>query len=186
VTQQTRYPWDGNIAIRVDPDRPIDATLAVRIPGWARGEAMPSDLYRFAQVGERDPKRIALHLNGKPLALTTDNGYARIRRRWQKGDIVQVDLPMPIRRVLAHDGIADDRDKAAIQRGPIVYCVEGADNNGRVADLRLPLDAELRHTFDPALLGGVEVISGDAVVAVPYYAWANRGKGEMTVWIPYR
>jgi uncharacterized protein len=91
---------------------------------------------------------------------------------------MQVDLPMPIRHVLAHDGLADDRDRAAIQRGPIVYCVEGADNNGHVSDLRMPLDATLRHRCDATLLGGVEVISGDSVVAVPYYAWANGGRAR--------
>jgi uncharacterized protein len=232
LTQETRYPWDGDIVLRIDPDGPTEATLAIRIPGWARGEAMPTDLYRFA---DRDPERVALQpndgstgvarpvpasarqeeqratarlaeapearrrqdrggqrskpslrLNGRPVPMTLDKGYARIRRRWQKGDVVQLDLPMPIRRVLAHDGVAEDRDKAAIERGPIVYCVEAIDNNGRVADVRLPLDAPLSHRFDANLLDGVEVVRSDTLVAVPYYAWANRGKGEMAVWIPYK
>jgi len=183
LTQQTRYPWDGKIVLRIDPERPTDATLAIRIPGWARGEAMPSDLYRFAT---NDSQRPTLQLNSSPVSLSLQQGYARIQRRWQKGDVVQLDLPMPIRRVLAHDGIVEDRDKAAVQRGPIVYCLEGVDNNGHAADVRLPLDAPLNHRFEADLLGGVEVVRSDTLTAVPYYAWNNRGKGEMVVWIPYR
>jgi uncharacterized protein len=94
---------------------------------------------------------------------------------------------MPIHRVLAHAGVADDRDKAAIQRGPIVYCLEAVDNPGRsLSELHVPLDARLAHTFRKDMLGGVEVVTGDRLLAVPYYAWNNRGKGEMAVWIPYK
>jgi DUF1680 family protein len=97
---------------------------------------------------------------------------------------------MPIRRVLAHDGVEDDRGTAAIQRGPVVYCREAVDtaardNKGGVTRV-VPLDAELQHRFDATLLGGVEVMTGQDLVAVPYFAWNNRGKGEMAVWIPYR
>jgi uncharacterized protein len=102
--------------------------------------------------------------------------------------VIVLDLPMPIRRVLAHDRVAEDRGRAAIQRGPIVYCLEAVDNSSageHIGDIRLPLDAPLAHTFKANLLGGVEVITGGHLVAVPYYAWNNRGKGEMAVWIPY-
>jgi uncharacterized protein len=191
IAQDTEYPWDGRVTIHVDPQRPADFALAIRIPGWSRGEAMPTDLYRFADVRLTSTQvRLAptLSVNGKPFALTLDKGFARVRRRWQKGDVVQLDLPMPIRRVVAHEGVAEDRGKAAIQRGPIVYCLEAVDNSGRavhVSDIHLPLDAPLAHQFRANMLGGVEVITGDHVVAVPYYAWNNRGKGEMAVWIPY-
>ncbi len=185
ITQQTEYPWNGRVSFRVDPERPADFALAIRIPGWARGQAVPSDLYRFAPTADRGPERAALQINGKPVPLAIDKGFARIQRRWQKGDTVVLDLPMPIRRVLAHDGVAEDRGKAAIERGPIVYCVEAVDNGGHVAGLVLPLDAGLTHELRPDLLGGVDVITGKTVVAVPYYAWNNRGKGEMAVWIPY-
>lgn len=187
ITQQTRYPWDGRVAIHVDPDRPVEFTLKVRIPGWARGDAMPTDLYRFALAsGLSRTRAVALTVDGAHVQPAIEKGYALIHRRWRRGDVVSLDLAMPIRRVLAHDAVADDRGKAAIQRGPIVYCVEAVDNGGHVADLRLPLDAPLTATFDAGLLGGVEVIRGEHVVAVPYYAWNNRGKGEMAVWMPYR
>jgi hypothetical protein len=191
VTQDTDYPWDGRVTIHVDPERPTDFALAVRIPGWSRGEAMPTDLYRFADVRLKPDATLTtptLSVNGKLIPLTLDKGFARLRRVWRKGDVVVLDLPMPIRRVLAHEGVAEDRGRAAIQRGPIVYCLEAVDNSARgehVSDIHLPLDTPLAHAFKANVLGGVEVIAGGGVVAVPYYAWNNRGKGEMSVWIPY-
>jgi hypothetical protein len=205
ITQRTDYPWQGRVTLRVDPERPIEFTLEVRIPGWSRGEAVPSDLYEFATVRlKADPTnaisadastvgsgfsrtvRPKVSLNGKSIALAVNKGYTRIHRRWQKGDVVQLDLPMPVRRVLANDAVVEDRGKAAIERGPIVYCLEAIDNGGHVAGRAIPLDAELRHEFRRDLLGGVEVVTGNGVVAVPYFAWNNRGKGEMAVWIPYK
>lgn len=209
VAQQTGYPWQGRVRLRIDPERPIDLTLAVRIPGWSRGAAMPSDLYRFApeEEGRLKPaptnegigagvsrpgssvgaafRRPELTINGKPIPLTLERGYARISRRWQKGDVVQLDLPMPIRRVVAHDGLVENRGRAAIERGPIVYAAEAIDNGGSLKELRVPLDAELSQEYRKDLLGGVVVVTGNGVVAVPYFAWANRGKGEMAVWIPF-
>ncbi len=195
VSQETDYPWQGKITIRIAPDQPLDLALRVRIPGWARGEAMPSDLYRFASKTNDAPK---LMVNGKATPLDLDKGFARIQRRWQKGDVVELDLPMPIRRVLANEGVAEDRGKAAIQRGPVVYCVEATDNGGRARSLQLLLTAELRSEFRRDLLNGVVVITGktnvkdesgvpreQTLVTIPYYAWANRGKGEMAVWMPY-
>jgi DUF1680 family protein len=208
LSQQTRYPWDGHVAIAVNPQRPVNLTLSIRVPGWSRGAAMPSDLYRFsgptragrtggrrgqlgqpgqpAQPAQGPAERARLRVNGLAVPMTVVNGYARLQRRWIAGDTVELDLPMPVRRLLAHERVEEDRGKAAIERGPIVYCVEDIDNAGHVADVRLSLDTELQHYFDRTLLGGVEVIHGGSVVAVPYYAWANRGKGRMAVWIPYR
>ena len=170
----------------------------VRIPSWSRGEAVPSDLYEFAEVRPKaDPTdaittdastvgsgfsrtvRPTMWLNHKKIALALNKGYARIHRRWQKGDVVQLDLPMPVRRVLANDAVVEDRGKAAIERGPIVYCLEAIDNGGHVTGRAIPLDAELQHEFRRDLLGGVEVVTGNGIVAVPYFAWNNRGKGDL-------
>jgi uncharacterized protein len=194
LTQQTKYPWDGTVTLRVEPDRNADLTLALRIPEWARASSAPDALYRFA---DSNIPPVTLQVNGRRVPLALDHGYARIHRVWNHGDVVQLTLPMPVHRVLANANVADDRNAAAIQRGPIVYSIEGVDNGESLADLRLPLDAALGHRFEPALLHGVEVITGTAhrltsgaapdvpLQAVPYYAWANRGKGEMAVWIPY-
>jgi DUF1680 family protein len=195
IVQETRYPWDGLVKIELDTDRPAEFSLRIRIPGWARNELIASDLYRFASLNDERPQ---ITINGRAAAINLDRGFAQIRRVWKRGDTIELRLPMPARRALAHEGIQDDRGKAALMRGPLVYCVEAIDNGGRVDDISLPLDAPLSHQFRRDLLGGVEVITAKAMiksetgesrprdlVAIPYYAWANRGKGEMAVWLRY-
>ncbi len=192
ITQSTRYPWDGSVAIQLEPARPSVFTLSLRVPGWARGEPTDTDLYRFAQP-RPDDGMFELTVNGEPATFDVERGFARITRAWAPGDTVRLELPMPVRRVLANEGIADDVGRSAIERGPLVYAAEGADNGGAVERLTLPLDAPLDHAWRADLVGGVEVVTGTAVedgkpkpfTAVPYYAWANRGPGEMAVWIPY-
>jgi hypothetical protein len=165
-------------------------SLHLRVPGWAQNDVIGTDLYRFADATTSSP---ALTVNGDPVPLDLQNGFARISRTWSSGDVVQLELPMPVRRVLANEGIADDAGRSAIARGPLVYAAEGVDNGGAVEGLTLPLDAPLDHEWRADLAGGVEVVTGTAVengkptpfTAVPYYAWANRGPGEMAVWIPY-
>jgi len=197
LTQQTRYPWEGRVRIGVDPQRAGRFAVYVRIPGWARNEPVPSDLYRF---GTQRADDVTIEVNGQPQTLDVSKGYARIDRWWNPGDTVVLDLPMPIRRVLAHPNVIADRGKVALQRGPIVYCLEGPDNGGKVLDLVIPDGTELHAQFQPELLGGVVTIRGEAetarrtldgrivpdtkrpFVAIPYYAWAHRGRGEMTVW----
>lgn len=118
--------------------------------------------------------------------MTIHDGYVSIHRTWKKGDAVVLRLPMPVRRVVAHAGVKDDEGRAALQRGPLVYAFEGVDNGGTVSGLTLPRGAKLTSEFRPDLLGGVAIISGTAgraFVAVPYYAWDNRGQGEMAVWV---
>jgi len=198
IAQDTRYPWDGIVSISVDPAAPAAFTLNLRVPGWARDDVIGTDLYRFAGDGvgagfSRPDSEVTLTLNGAPVALDLQNGFARIARTWTPGDIVRLELAMPVRRVLAHEGIADNVGRSAIARGPLVYAAEGVDNGGAVEGLVLPLDAPLDHEWRADLLGGVEVVTGTAVetgkpkpfTAVPYYAWANRGPGEMAVWVRY-
>jgi uncharacterized protein len=183
VTQTTDYPWNGRVSMRIDPSAASTFAIALRVPAWARGEAAPGGLYRFARTADLSPA-ITIAVNGRPSPITIDKGYVRIARRWRKGDTIVLDLPMPVERVVAHDRVLEDRGKTAIQRGPIIYCLEGVDNDGHVLDRTLPANATLAHRFDRTQLGGVEVISGGGVTAIPYYAWNNRGRGEMTVWIP--
>jgi len=183
LTQSTRYPWEGRVTIAVDPERPLEATLCLRVPGWARNEPVPSDLYRVAAT---DPAEPTLRVNAQPVELRVENGYARLHRRWEKGDSVELDLPMPIRRVLAHPAVKDDAGRVALQRGPLVYCVEGVDHGGQALNLGLADDAALAAEYRADLLGGVTVIRGDGLTAIPYYAWGNRGDGEMAVWLVRR
>ncbi len=198
VRQETRYPWDGSVRIVVEPDREVDFPMYVRIPGWARGEVMPGGLYRFAGDPPEPP---ALRVAGRTLPVELERGYARIDRTWRRGDTVELDLPMPVRRVLAHESVEDDHRRVALQRGPLIYCAEWPDNGGRALDIVVPDDVAFDSEFRPDLLDGVQVIQGDVeairedsrgedaptaphrLTAIPYYAWANRGMGEMAVWM---
>ena len=199
LTQQTRYPWDGAVRLQVDPGAKAKLSFNLRLPGWCGNEAVPSDLYQFQQAAPRGP---VLKINGRPDPIQPHHGYASITRTWKKGDLIELDLPMPVRRVKAVSQVEDDRGKVALQRGPLVYCLEWPDvKQGQVMDLLLPDAAPLTAEFQAELLGGLEVIRGEAqslryadnkktiarekaaFTAIPYFAWANRGRGEMTVWI---
>jgi uncharacterized protein len=201
IAQETDYPWNGRVTIRVQPHAASQkAALKVRIPGWARGEAFVSDLYHFADT-TNDVYKLAV--NGGAVTSEIANGYATIDRVWKPGDIVTLELPMPVRRVVANDEVEADRGRVALMRGPLVYCVEWPDvERGKVSDLTLADGAPLTSDFKKVLLGGVQVVSGTAqridlqdkpgkqsegksvdFTAIPYYAWAHRGKGEMEVWL---
>jgi DUF1680 family protein len=199
VTQETRYPWEGRVRMTLKPDQPGKLVVNVRIPGWARNEPVPGDLYRFADRSAAAP---SVRVNGKPAPMTLTKGYVTIDRTWKAGDSIELDLPMPVRRVVATAEVAADRGRVALQRGPLVYTAEWVDNpNGKVRNLMLPDNATLTAEYDPKLLKGVTVLKGRAVAlqatadgsvqkteqpftAIPYYAWANRGRGQMLVWLP--
>ena len=199
LTQETDYPWQGRVKITVAPEQTRAFAIHLRIPGWARHQPVPSDLYRYLSES-RDP--VALRVNGQTVALDLDQGYARIRRAWQPGDVIELELPMPVRRVLSHENIAANLGRVALERGPIVYCAEGIDNGTRVSQLFLPDEAPLEAEHRPHTLNGVTILRGQAVglyrrqasggieyrkqpfTAIPYYAWAHRGVGEMAVWLP--
>jgi len=197
ITQQTNYPWDCNIKITVEPDKSDYFNIYVRIPGWAQNKPVPSNLYRYMNKSD---KKVTLKVNDKSVTTEMYKGFACIQRKWKPGDIIELHLPMPIRRVLAHPNAEADEGKVALQRGPIVYCLEWPDNDRKVLNLVIPDNAELKTEFKSDLLNGVQIITGKAnvakrdtkgtpiageekqFVAIPYYAWAHRGRGEMTVW----
>ncbi len=198
LTQQTQYPWDGQVTITVESDAPAEFELRLRIPGWARGRPVPGDLYRYLP---RDTERVSVTVNGQDAALSLKDGYAVLQRIWTPDDTIKLSLPMPVRRVLCHEKARANRGRVALERGPIVYCLEGADHGGQVHNVALPDDAPLRREHKPDLLGGVTVIRGAgkavrsaagatrssvdvALTAIPYYAWCHRGANEMAVWIP--
>ena len=199
LAQKTNYPWDGNVRIAIDPESRGRFAVHVRIPGWARGEVAASDLYR---LGEMTSPPVVVMVNGKSVPIQLEKGYAAIAREWKKGDTIELRLPMEVMRVTANNQVASDRGRVALQRGPIVYAAEWADNpNGRVRNLVLPDSEKLTAEFRPALLNGVTILKSNALalaydsqgtvvktrqpfVAIPYYAWANRGPGQMMVWIP--
>jgi uncharacterized protein len=185
IRQETRYPWDGAVKITVEPKQSAKFTIAVRIPGWAGGEPVPSDLYRY--IGSDDQK-VSLKLNDEVIKPAVKKGFACIERQWQKGDVIELDMPMPARRVLANDNVAADLGRVAVERGPIMYCAEWPDNDANVLNLALSDNTTLTTESRNDLLGGVTVIRGKAenrqdLVLIPYYAWANRGQGQMAAWL---
>jgi DUF1680 family protein len=198
VRQSTQYPWNGRSEITVDPEAPQRFSVEVRVPGWTRNEATPGGLYQFA---DRRSDPVVLTVNGQTVTPEIVKGFAKIDREWRKGDTIGVTLPMPVRRVFADPRVRDDAGRVALERGPLVYAAEWPDNGGHALNIVVPDTARLTSEFRPDLLDGVEVITGDVtavgrrsdgttrtaphqLVAIPYYAWANRGMGEMQVWLP--
>ncbi|WP_183556816.1 glycoside hydrolase family 127 protein [Mucilaginibacter sp. SP1R1] len=195
LVQRNNYPWNGSLSFDVAPETATAFALRIRIPGWVRAEAIPSNLYAFEN---KSKARVTIKLNGKALTYKVENGYAIINREWKKGDNVQMELPMEVEKVIANKALTDDAGKTALQRGPIIYCAEWKDNNGTVSNLAIPANATFKPVTEAGLLNGVTVLRGQVLsnnkadatskkvelTAIPYYSWANRGTGEMTVWFP--
>lgn len=199
ISQQNNYPWEGDLKFIVSPDASMNFSLLVRIPGWVQGQAIPSDLYKYENS---TAKKAVIKINGTVVDYSMEKGYAILNRSWKKNDVVEVSLPMDVQRVIASDKVKEDAGKIALQRGPIIYCAEWKDNNGKATNIILPANASFTSVSKPEMLGGITTLESNAIaivtdekdnkvttiqqpfVAIPYYAWANRGKGEMTVWFP--
>jgi DUF1680 family protein len=188
LRETSNYPWSGDIEIAVDPETPATFDLKLRIPGWC--------------------EEAKVKINGEAVKARPTNGYLTINRRWSAGDTVTLDLPMPPVRLYAHPGVIMDAGRVALKRGPLVYCVEEADNpGGRVQRFRLPRESELKLSTRADLFDGTVTLSAEAVAideadwrtlyrttapkegeatlhALPYFLWANRGQGSMVVWVP--
>jgi len=200
IKQESNYPWEGDINITVNPERSEKFAIYVRIPGWAQNQPVPSNLYRYIKKSE---EKVSLKVNGDSVKLNMDKGFARILRKWKKGDMIELDLPMPIRRVLCNEKVEENRGKVALERGPIVYCAEEVDNGKNVRKLVIPDNVVLRSEYQKDLVGGVVIIHGifpglnlskegkseaknkKKFVAIPYYAWGYRGEGKMAVWLAH-
>lgn len=197
LVQQNNYPWEGGLQFSINPKKTIAFNLLVRIPGWVQNTVVPSDLYQFEGNGSVKP---VIKVNGQPIEYNIEHGYAVIARSWKKNDKVTVDLPMEVKRITANKKLKDDIGKVALQRGPLIYCAEWPDNNGTTSNIIMPAGTQFTSEFKPNLLNGVMILTAEvpAVVvsnnsistvkqpftAIPYYSWANRGKGEMMVWFP--
>jgi len=192
VIQSTGYPWDGNVDIEVNPGSDKDFTMMVRIPGWARNEAIYGNLYQFADTSD---KVASISINGQATSPDLKNGYAVIKRTWKPGDKLSLNMPMEPRKLLANEQIIDDRNKFAVQRGPVVFCAEGPDNSATFDTYKYLKSATLSSHFDPDLLGGTQVVkldqekgtevTDDDVTLIPYSYWSNRGAARMQVWLSF-
>jgi hypothetical protein len=186
IEETSDYPWSGDIRIAVDPETPTTFELKLRVPGWA--------------------KSAIATINGRPIALAPARGYATIAREWRAGDVVALDLPMPAERLYAHPDVRTDVGRVALRRGPLIYCVEEADNpGGPVQRLTLPREAPITVERASGFAGATTLkapakalasADGDALystrppaardatlTALPYFLWANRQPGSMEVWI---
>lgn len=205
IQQETAYPWDGDIAIKVLQNKAKNFNMMIRVPGWAQDVAVPSDLYAY---NDQVKGGYAVSVNGQPVEGELQNGYMVINRNWKKGDVVRVHFDMPVRTVVANEKVADDRGRIAVERGPLVYCAEWADNKG-INPHHLLLAQKSQ--FDVQSGYGIENKEGDGKVfnvtainaqaqeasitpegklatkdvtvkLIPYYAWNHRGAGKMDVW----
>jgi DUF1680 family protein len=199
VEMTTNYPLDGEINITMNPVKKVKYALNLRVPGWAKEEPVPGDLYRFAGKSKETFKIL---LNGNPVKYKEVNGYAVIDREWKKGDKIQYILPMEVRKVVSKNEVEANKDRVAIQRGPLVYCVEGVDNDGKAWNILMPENAAFEvvefNVLDEKVMAiktdmsvlkvsedGSEILTEKKkITAVPYYTWANRGQNEMQVWLP--
>lgn len=199
LKQTTYYPWQGDVAITVEPARTTEFELHIRVPGWCQGPSSSGDLY---QVNRPLDGAVRLKINGKRVEnLEIVRGYATLHRRWKSGDKVELSLDMPVQHVKTNAHVEAAKGRVALLRGPIVYCFEGSDNGGAVQNLVIPPGTKFTPKYQPDLLGGVTILNATAtgvfktaanqvvsvpfqVTAIPYYANANRGTCPMQVWIP--
>jgi len=196
LSMASGMPWDGRSTLTMSSREDVRATLKLRIPGWARQQPVWGGLYRYADAPGDDHGGASLRLNGARLDASLDaNGYVSLDRVWKNGDVLELDFPMSVRRLVADDRVREARRRVATQRGPIVYCLEAHDASGPVLDLAVARDAALTADTDGDLFGGARVVRGKAaslvhptveraVELIPYHLWANRGSTEMTVWLP--
>lgn len=180
LSQTTAYPYDGNVAIGIDDNQAGKFSLKIRIPGWVNDTPVPSDLYAYADSLKGG---YTIRVNGEEVTAPVEKGYATIERRWKKGDCVEVAFDMPARVVRANEAVEADRGLLAVERGPLVYCAEDADNES-FADLALTPDTRFEAVACPDKLYGITELRAPGITLIPYYAWCHRGPGKMAVWLP--
>ena len=199
MSQKTSYPWEGNIELTVTPESKQEFSIMLRIPGWVDNRPVPSDLYTYMNA---DEKKIVIKINGEVQNAPIEKGYAVLARKWEPGDVIQLTLPMEVHKNKANDKVEADINHLSVERGPIVYCAEFADNTGAVLNYVLKSGDEFAVSPAPALFDGVNLLKGhvdrvvadknyeviksvkDSLTLIPYYARSHRGNGEMTVWFP--
>lgn len=202
IQTQTNYPWEGAVGILVSPQKKERFALRVRYPGWVSGEAVPGGLYAYEN--EKPLSLTMVSINKQPVKYTIEKGYLVIDREWAPNDQVSISFPMDIRRVYSRSEVKANVERVALQRGPLIYCVEGTDNDGKALNIVLPKTAQVVTAKQQVLTENVISLEAEATVlsvmpggenvqavkkkitAVPYYTWNNRGAGQMLVWLPQR
>jgi DUF1680 family protein len=179
ISQESSYPWDGKILLQIENTSPVKAVIHLRIPGWSTNAVVPSNLFYFDDPQE---DQVSLLVNGKKMKLNIEKGYAVLNRAWLKGDVIELYLPMEDRIISANDLVEAKTNLKAVQYGPIVYCAEEIDNQVDVLKAEINTESIFSSVYKPELLGGVNMLEGEYLNLIPYYAWANREMGKMNVW----
>jgi DUF1680 family protein len=184
IIQQTNYPWDGHINFSINPEKKTTFTLKIRIPDWAENMPVPSNLYSYI---DNIKNKIIVKINGNEEEFKVNMGYAEILREWSKGDNVEIELPMIIKKVLANEKVKADNNKIAFEYGPIVYCAEEIDNK-HLSDISIPKNIHLSIKTKTIFTEKITTLEGknknEDFTLIPYYLWSNRGVGKMKVWFP--
>lgn len=208
IVQSGNYPWNGDVKIIVNPSRKVNFSLNLRIPGWAKNQPVPGNLYSYQN---KSTNNAVIFINGQEVKFAETNGYAVLNRKWKKGDEIKLSLPMEIKRVVSHPAVKTNKGLIALERGPILYCMETVDNPSGVNNIIIPESSKMEINREENMLNDIVVISGDAVAmeiknpankpggpvkmpyisstpikfkAIPYSVWNNRGATDMKVWFP--
>jgi DUF1680 family protein len=198
---ETNYPWEGKVKLNIDPVKKGKFKVYIRTPGWFYDKIASGNLYATGK-DDKMPHYFTCLLNGKTITTQSSNGYLIVESDWKKGDALEIDFPLEAKLVKAREELKQDQGRIAIQRGPIVYCVEGADNNGKAWNIIIPENTKFETIDYKVLDENVKAITAEVpvvtvsedgttiktekkkIIAIPYYTWANRGKNEMQVWLP--
>ncbi len=179
-SQKTDYPWSGKVSVTVNPQKNAEFTVKLRVPGWARNQVLPGDLYSYAT---KSTLKNSVTVNGESFENIGDDGFIAITRNWKKNDKIELEFPMEVKEVLTNEIVLENKGKVALEYGPIVYAVEEVDNKNGYNKIVI-FDTDVFEVKKEAnLLGGVNTIQNEKLKAVPYYAWSNRGVGKMKVWL---
>lgn len=183
ISQQTNYPWDGKVTISVNPKNDSEFSLKLRIPGWARNQVLPGNLYSYIS---KSSAQISLMINGKSILAQEENGYLTITKSWKKNDKIELNFPMEVKKVVTNVKVEGNIGKVALEYGPIVYAIEEIDNKNSFDKIFIDASDKFEVKKKATLLDGVNTIQNSKLKAIPYYAWSNRGIGKMKVWIDYK
>ena len=185
ISQTTNYPWDGKVTLTVKSEQPLNMDLKLRIPGWARGEVLPGNLYQYVNPATSAP---IILVDGESIAADAPDGYVSLKREWNGTTTISLEFPLEVRKVKAKELVAEDRGKIALEYGPIVYAVESIDNPGDFETIEIGTNERFNVAWNASLLEGINVLEAKSdqghFRAIPYYAWSNRGIGKMKVWLP--
>lgn len=197
IRQITKYPFEGNVRFEISPDKPTRFIMNLRIPTWSGKQFVPGELYSYLNNAE---SLVVIKINGEKIKLKIKDGFARINRRWEKGDIVELSLPITVKYNTSINLVEENRNRVAITRGPLVYCAEEIDNGDAVLNFAVAepsSTSEIRENiFSEGELANIVQVSvpvihitsegkaESSLKLVPYFAWNNRGQGSMAVWLP--